>query len=186
MGKQVASSEFQFAPRSQQAWPQRKKTSVSRCGRLRLSGECWRFQAVCHGWGHIHLLICLRSAPLCCAKKVNFSNTMHYLAPLWLPVSDFVPSQPVSLSFCVSVFVCLSVCLQGTARWTLRSSWRYWGPNSCHPTTGKASWATPLTTSSGRWKTKLESVSHGRHHFSAPSFFPPPCALLSLHFSSHP
>ena len=87
----------------------------------------------------------------------KLQHEMHYLAPLrqLSRQSDFL-----RVSVCLLLFLlCVGVrCPQGTARWTSRSSWRYLGPNFCRPTTEKDSWATPSTTSSGRWETKR--VSH--------------------------
>lgn len=72
--------------------------------------------------------------------------------------SSLAASSRVHLNLSSFVVSCVSV-QQGMARWTLRSSWQYWGPNFCLLTIGKASWATPLTTSSGRSETPLPSSS---------------------------
>lgn len=112
------------------------------------------------------------------AKKLQ--HKMHYLAPVCQPSCLYLIFSCLGLSPGLSLCVCVRVCLKGTARWTLRSSWRYWGPNCCRPTTGKDSWATPSTTSSGRWKTKLPRhscslflITHNPHSLSVPSFTPP-------------
>lgn len=71
----------------------------------------------------------------------------------------------------VCACVCVCPCLQAMARWTSRSSWRYWGPNCCRQTIEKDSWATPSTTSSGRWGTKRPRPSWHRSCFSSLTLF---------------
>lgn len=71
-------------------------------------------------------------------ERNELCHKMHYLTllchPSCLSIWLFFCA---GLSPCSSFSVCVFVYLQGTARWILRSSWRYWGPSCCHLTTEK-------------------------------------------------
>lgn len=71
-------------------------------------------------------------------ERSELCHKMHYLTllchPSCLSIWLFFCA---GLSPCSSFSVCVFVYLQGTARWILRSSWRYWGPSCCHLTTEK-------------------------------------------------
>lgn len=86
--------------------------------------------------------------------RQTLANKRHYLT-----ASRRLLFHHLTISLLKFLSVHVNVGPQGTAKWTLRSSWQYWGPSCCHLTTEKVSWATPLTTSSGRWESKPLGVS---------------------------
>lgn len=103
----------------------------------------------------VYLLHCTFLCFFFC-RKINF---LIKCISTGLPTS--LSQYPTLFSHCFSLssVVCVCVCLQGTARWTSRSLWQYWGQSCCHPTTEKDFWATPSTTSFGRWESVLRCLS---------------------------